>query len=236
MSADADDPFIWLEDPDSPKALDWVRGQNARSAAVLEADPRYEPLHHAALKIVDATDRIPMPGFRAGAIYNLWQDSAHVQGLWRRTSLESYQTQSPAWETVIDLDALSKAEGKTWVWHGANCLKPDERRCIVQLSDGGEDAEVLREFDLGSKTFVDGGFNLGRGKQDVAWLDADTLLLGRDWGPGTMTESGYPFVVKALKRGQAPDQAVEVFRGEPTTSRPRPTASMTRSRAAATPC
>ena len=214
MTADADDPFIWLEDADSPKALDWVKQKNDRSAAVLETDPRYAQLHAAALKIVDATDRIPMPSFRSGQVYNLWQDKDHVQGLWRRTSLRSYESADPQWETVLDLDALSKADGKTWVWHGATCLKPEERRCIIQLSDGGEDAVVLREFDLVTKSFVDGGFDLSRGKQDVAWLDADTLLLSRDWGPGTLTESSYPFIVKTLKRGQAPDQAAQVFSGQ----------------------
>ncbi|MEI9964204.1 MAG: prolyl oligopeptidase family serine peptidase [Caulobacteraceae bacterium] len=215
LTQSADDPFIWLEDAEGPRALDWVRAENARSLAVLENDPRYPVLHAQALRIVDATDRIPTPGFRAGAIYNLWQDAEHPQGLWRRTSLDNYRTAAPAWETVLDLDALSKAEGKTWVWRGAVCRKPDERRCILALSDGGEDAGVLREFDLPSKQFVDGGFSLPRGKQNFAWLDDDTLVLDREWGPGTMTESGYPFVVKTLKRGQSPDQAREIFRGKP---------------------
>ena len=209
----SDDPFIWLEEPDSPRALDWVKQENDRSLGVLEKDPRYETLHQAALKIVDATDRIPTPAFRAGAVYNFWQDPAHVQGLWRRTSLDNYKTAAPAWDTVLDLDALSKAEGKTWVWKGATCLKPDEKRCMLALSDGGEDAVVAREFDLPSGRFVDGGFHLPRGKQDVAWLDADTLILAREWGPGTMTESGYAYVIKTLKRGQTPDHAQEVFRG-----------------------
>ncbi len=214
-AAEPQDPFIWLEDAESPKALDWARAENARSLGILEKDPRYQGLHQQALKIVDASDRIPMPAFRAGAIYNLWQDKDHVQGLWRRTSLASYQTPDPAWETVLDLDALSKAEGKTWVWKGATCLKPDERLCIIALSDGGEDAIEAREFDLPSKSFVKGGFDLPKGKQDIDWLDPDTLIVARDWGPGTMTESGYAFVVKALKRGQALDQAQELFRGKP---------------------
>ena len=212
-AADASDPFIWLEDADSPRALEWAKAENTRSLGLLEADPRYASLHQEALKIVDATDRIPMPGFRAGAIYNFWQDPAHAQGLWRRTTLESYRTADPAWQTVLDLDALSKAEGKTWVWKGAACRMPEQRQCLVQLSNGGEDAVEVREFDLPSASFVQGGFSLPRGKQDVAWRDPETLILGRDWGPGTMTESGYPFVVKLLKRGQPLDQAQEVFRG-----------------------
>ena len=215
VTSTEDDPFIWLEELESPRALDWVRGENARSLAVLEKDPRYEPLHQAALKIVDASDRIPTPAFRSGQVYNMWQDAEHVQGLWRRTSLGSYAKAVPAWETVLDLDQLGKAEGKTWVWKGSHCLKPDERLCVVELSDGGEDAVELREFDLKTKAFVAGGFHLPRGKQNVTWLDGGTLLLAREWGPGTLTQSGYPFVVRTLARGQAPEAAHEVFRGKP---------------------
>ena len=211
-SADAD-PFIWLEDADSPRALDWAKAENDRTLGLLEKDPRYEPLHQAALKIVDASDRIPFPGFRAGQIYNFWQDPAHVQGLWRRTSLESYRTAEPRWETVLDIDALSKAEGKTWVWKGASCLEPEERLCLITLSNGGEDAVEVREFDLQSAKFVQGGFLLPHSKQDIAWRDADSLVVARDWGPGTMTESSYPFVVKLVKRGQPLSEAQEVFRG-----------------------
>ncbi|HEY5409727.1 MAG TPA: prolyl oligopeptidase family serine peptidase [Caulobacteraceae bacterium] len=213
-AADAD-PFIWLEDANSPRALAWAKAENDRSLGLLQADPRYAVLHQEALKIVDATDRIPMPGFRGGRIYNVWQDPEHAQGLWRRTSLESYQTAAPAWETVLDIDALSKAEGKTWVWKGANCLPPDQRMCLVTLSNGGEDADEVREFDLDKARFVSSGFLLPRSKQDVAWQDADTLVVARDWGPGTMTESGYPFVVKLVKRGQPLEAAQEVFRGKP---------------------
>ena len=214
-ATDAADPFIWLEEADSPRALEWAKAENQRSLGLLEADPRYATLHQEALKIVDATDRIPMPGFRAGAVYNFWQDQSHAQGLWRRTTLQGYQTPDPKWETVLDLDALSKAEGKTWVWKGAGCLQPEQRLCLVSLSNGGEDAVEAREFELASARFVQGGFFLPRGKQDVAWLDKDTLAVGREWGPGTMTESGYPFVVKLLKRSQPLEAAQEVFRGMP---------------------
>ena len=212
-AADAADPFLWLEDPDSPRALAWAKAENDRSLGLLEADPRYAGLHEQALKIAQATDRIPVPGFRAGLIYNFWQDPTHVQGLWRRTSLDSYQTADPAWETVLDLDALSKAEGKTWVWKGANCLEPDQAHCLVSLSNGGEDAVEAREFDLPAARFAPEGFHLPHSKQDVAWVDADTLAVARDWGPGTMTESGYAFVVKLVRRGQPLDAAREVFRG-----------------------
>jgi prolyl oligopeptidase len=210
-----EDPFIWLEQVESPRSLQWVEAENARTAQVLETDPRYEALHQAALKIVDAEDRIPTPAFRAGRVYNLWQDGAHVQGLWRRASLDSYRTPDPAWETVLDLDALSKADGRTWVWKGAECLKPDERLCLVSLSDGGEDAVEAREFDLAAKAFVAGGFVLPRSKQDAVWRDQDTLVVARDWGPGTMTASGYAFVVKLVRRGQPLAEARELLRGRP---------------------
>ncbi len=214
-TADAADPYIWLEDVHGEKPMAWVEAENARSLAVLKGDPRYASFHADALKIVNATDRIPMPEQVGQAVFNFWQDPTHVRGIWRRTSPESYATAAPQWETVIDLDQLAAAEQKNWVWHGANCPPPDYRRCLVSLSDGGEDADTQREFDLKTRSFVDGGFTLPRGKQSVDWLDADTLLVARDWGPGTMTASSYPFVVKTLKRGRSLDQATEVFRGKP---------------------
>ena len=210
------DPYLWLEDVHGQRAMAWVEKENARSLAVLKADPHYEPFHQAALTIVNATDRIPGPELIGSTVYNFWQDPTNVRGLWRRATPESYATATPAWETVLDLDQLSTAEKANWVWGGANCPPPTYRRCLVRLSDGGEDAQTVREFDLQTRSFVAGGFVLPRGKQSVDWLDDDTLILSRDWGPGTMTPSSYPFVVKILKRGQSLDQATEVFRGKPT--------------------
>ena len=211
----ADDPYLWLEDIRGQKAMAWVEKENARSLAVLKADPRYEGFHRDALKIVNAVDRIPDPALVGTTIYNFWQDPTNVRGVWRRTTPASYAEAAPAWETVIDLDRLSTDEKANWIWGGANCPPPHYRRCLVYLSDGGEDANTVREFDLTTKSFVDGGFNLPRSKQDVTWLDDNTLILARDWGPGTMTPSSYAFIVKTLKRGQSLDQATEVFRGEP---------------------
>jgi len=211
----AQDPLLWLEDVEGDKALAWVRAQNTRSLAELEADRRYPGLKAEALAIVNATDRIPMPGLRGGEVYNFWQDAKNVRGVWRRTSLASYRTAAPAWETLLDIDALAGAEKANWVYKGAQCRWPDYGRCLISLSDGGKDAVTVREFDIAAKAFAKDGFNLPEGKQDVAWLDADTVLLAREWGPGTMTESGYPYIVKRLKRGQPLDAAVEVFRGAP---------------------
>jgi prolyl oligopeptidase len=210
-----DDPYLWLEDIHGARAMAWVEAENARSLAILKSDPRYEVFHQQALKIVNAADRIPAPSLIGTTVYNFWQDPTNVRGLWRRTTAESYAQKEPAWETVIDVDKLAAAEKANWVFEGANCPPPIYRRCLVNLSDGGEDARTVREFDLGTKSFVDGGFSLSRSKQTVDWLDDDTLIVSRDWGPGTMTASSYPFVVKVLKRGQTLDQATEVFRGKP---------------------
>ena len=208
----ADDPYTWLE-TDSDRAMAWVRNENQRTLGALQADPRYQTMVDHALTILQARDRIPGVQFRPDGLYNFWQDADHVQGLLRRTTLASYRTDDPQWETVLDVDALSRAEHVNWVYHGMQCLPPEMRRCLVSLSNGGRDADVVREFDTVEKRFVDGGFNLPESKQDVTWVDADTILVARDWGPGTMTDSSYPFVIKRLRRGQSIDQAEEVFRG-----------------------
>jgi len=208
-----DDPFLWLEDVEGDKALDWVRVQNARSLAELEADPRYQGLYDTALQIITAEDRIPYVSFRADKLSNFWQDQTHVRGLWRQTVMGSYRSAAPDWQTILDIDALAAIEGKNWVYQGAVHFPPEYRHSLVGLSDGGKDASEWREFDAETRTFVEGGFALPEGKQSASWLDADTLLVARDWGPGTMTASGYPFVVKRLRRGLPFDQAEEIFCG-----------------------
>jgi prolyl oligopeptidase len=196
-------------------ALAWVGEQNARTLAGLEEDPRYQAMYRAALAVVTAPDRIPYPGFRGDRLANFWQDDVHVRGLWRETTLESFAEPEPRWKTLLDIDALSAAEGRNWVYHGGVGLPPDYRRCLVSLSDGGKDAAELREFDTEAARFVESGFFLPEGKQSAAWLDADTLIVGRDWGPGTMTASGYPFVLKQWRRGTPLGAAEEMFRGTP---------------------
>lgn len=213
LAAEPADPYIWLEEFSSPKAMDWVNAHNATTTKALEADPRYTPLYDAALAIAGAKDRIPQPSFRHGEVFNFWQDQEHLRGLLRKTTMAEYKKADPKWTTVLDVDALNKAEGKSWVYHGLQCLQPDEAHCLVALSDGGEDASVVREFDLNTNTFVEGGFTLPRGKHRYAWEDVDTLLIATDWTPADLTTSGYPFIVKRLKRGQALTAAVEVYRG-----------------------
>ena len=216
-TTDATDPYIWLEEVEGERAIEWVRAHNEHSLGVLQGDPRYAALHEQALAIVQARDRIPAPSFnRDGTIGNFWQDAEHVRGVWRRTTLDSYRTATPVWETVLDIDALAAAEGKNWVYKGTTCLPPDERLCLISLSDGGKDAVVLREYDTAARAFVAGGFELAESKGDATWIDADTLLIARDFGPGTMTTSGYPMIVKRLKRGQTLEQAETLFTGQPS--------------------
>ena len=221
-AAPSEDPFIWLEQVSSPRAMAWVNAENARTVAVLERDPRYAALHSEAVQLAEARDRIPYPSIIGGQVYNFWQDAEHVHGVWRRTTLASYRTASPAWTTVLDLDALSKAEKANWFWKGSSCLEPAEQRCMVRLSDGGEDAVTVREFDLPSASFVKGGFTLPHGKQDIAWESADTLLVSREWNAGELTKSGYPFIIKRLARGQPLSAATEVFRGSASDVRAEP--------------
>ena len=216
MAQQADnDPYLWLEPFASPRISEWIATHNDKTSAELEADPRYQQYYNQALAIAEAKDRNPTGSFIGGKIYNFWQDADHVRGIWRRTSAESYATATPDWETVLDLDALAVSEKANWVWKGADCARPAERRCLIGLSDAGEDAETLREYDLGTKRFVDGGFVLAKGKQRVAWEDEDTLLVSREWQPGDLGRTGYPYIVKRVKRGQPLSAAVELFRGKP---------------------
>ena len=212
-AAPADDPFVWLEDWTGARAMQWVEAENKATVATLQGDPRYAGYYRQALAIASAKDRIAMPMLIHGRIYNFWRDADHPQGVWRYTSEGDYTSAAPNWTTVLDLDALSRAEGKKWVWKGATILDPEERIALLALSDGGEDAVRLREFDLVDGRFVPGGFDIPNAKQDAAWLDKDRLLLSRDWGADSLTKSGYPFVIKTLKRGQKLEDAQELFRG-----------------------
>jgi len=207
------DPYVWLEDVNGARSMEWVKAENAKTLGVLEKDPRFAGLAADALTINQAKDRIAYPQFIGNDVYNFWQDATHVRGIWRKTTTASYATTSPVWTTVLDLDALAKSEHANWVWQGAQCRWPSETRCLIDLSDGGEDASTTREFDLTVQQFVRGGFVLPHGKQNSAWESADSLLVSREWTPGEMTASGYAYVVKRLKRGQALSDAVEVFRG-----------------------
>jgi len=215
-AAAQDDPYLWLEEIESPEVLEWVRAENARSLAVLESDPRFEPMRREALEILTSDARIPLGEIHHGAIYSFWQDQTHVRGVWRRADVGRFLSGAPEWETLLDYDALAEREGRNWVAGSVVCLEPEYRRCMVEVSDGGKDAGVWREFDVAAKSFVDGGFHLPEAKTGVAWIDGDALLVGTDLGDGSLTDSGYARTLVRLERGEPLDAASPVFAGERT--------------------
>ena len=219
------DPFLWLEEVEGEEALSWVTAQNERSLAELTADPEFEARQAAVVDIVTSDERIAYGSIRSGHVYNFWQDKTNVRGLWRRATVASYKTESPEWETVLDFDRLAAEEDANWVYKGSNCFAPyetEDYRCMISLSDGGKDAVIMREFDLTTKSFVEGGFITHEAKQGVSWVDKDTLLIGTDWGEGSLTESGYPNVIKRWTRGTPLESAEQVFRGDVTDVASRP--------------
>ena len=210
-----DDPYLWLEDVTGDEALAWARERNAEAFAELTTNPRYEALKAEILEALDADDRIPYVQRRGDHLYNFWRDAEHPKGLWRRTTLDAYRAAEPEWEILLDVDALAAEEDENWVWQSVSVLRPGFRRGLVSLSRGGADASVVREFDLESKTFVDGGYELPEAKTSVDWIDLDTVFVGTDFGPGSMTTSGYPRVAKRWERGAQLADAPTVYEGKP---------------------
>lgn len=211
---EAADPRAYLNEIDGDKAMVWVKAHNQSTVDKLSKDPRYGEYQADILTMLHATDRIVIPGFaHGGMIDNFWQDGVHVQGLWRRTNWEAYRSGSPPWHVILDVDALSKLENKTWVLRSQNCMPPVGNFCLLSLSDGGKDADVVREFDVANGEFVKEGFVLPEGKQSATWVDENTIYVTREWTPDEVTTSGYGYVTKVLKRGQSLDRAVEIFRG-----------------------
>ncbi len=209
------DPYLWLEDVHGAKPLEWVKAQNARSAGILKADPSYHKDYEAILKVMDATDRIPYGDLEHQYVFNFWQDAEHPKGIWRRTTIADYAHSAPSWDILLDLDQLAKDEHENWVWKGAECT-PALQRCLLHLSRGGGDAVVVRELDLAARAFVKDGFQLAEAKSAVTYLDEDTVLFGTDFGPGSMTASGYPRIVKLWKRGAPQSQARTIYEGRPS--------------------
>jgi prolyl oligopeptidase len=210
-----DDPYRWLEDVTGEEALSWVRERDAETMAELASGARFEALRAEIREVLDSTDRIPYITRRGEYRYNFWRDREHPRGLWRRTTLAEYRKESPGWEILLDIDALARDEGENWVYHGAQCLRPDYRRALISLSRGGADASVVREFDIERREFVTDGFMLPEAKSTVDWIDADHLYVATDFGPGTMTTSGYPRTVRQWRRGTPLSEAQLLFEGKP---------------------
>ena len=209
-----EDPFLWLEDIDADAALDWVRGRNDITVAEF-GGTAFEQMRSEALEVLDTETRIPYVRRRGEQLYNFWRSAANPRGLWRRTTLDSYRSAAPAWDVIIDLDELARTDGENWVWAGADVIEPDHALALISLSRGGSDAAVVREFDMATGSFVSGGFELPEAKSRITWEDHDTVLVGTDFGPDTLTSSGYPRLVKRWRRGQPLADAVTLFTASP---------------------
>jgi prolyl oligopeptidase len=208
------DPYLWLEDVTGQKALDWVRERNAIASRELQAEPGFAAMQDRLLSIFESNERIPYVRKQGKYYYNFWRDAKHVRGVWRRTSLEEYRKSAPAWEMVLDLDALATVEKENWVWAGADCLHPTYDRCLLLLSRGGGDANVIREFDVEKKEFVADGFKLPEAKSEMTWRSRNEVYVATDFGPGSLTNSGYPRIIKRWQRGTPLSAAKTIFEGK----------------------
>ena len=208
------DTYTWLEDVEGEQALAWVEEQNAASLGYLESLPVFGPLRERNLEIYNSDERIAAPAMRGKHVYNFWRDEGNLRGRWRRMLLDDYVDGSEEWDLVLDIDLLAEGEDEDWVWKGAQCLRPEYRRCLLNLSRGGADAVVIREFDVETKTFVMDGFSLPEAKHRVSWIDHDAVWVGSDFGDGSLTDSGYPRTARLWKRGEPIEEATELFAGE----------------------
>ena len=213
---DYDDPYLWLEEIEGEKALEWVEERNQLTNELLSAHPLFDPLRERILEILNSDDRIPFPSIIGEHLYNFWQDNENPRGIWRRTTWNSYLTGTPDWETVLSIDSLAEEEGVNWSYGGAIFLPTDYSRALIRLSRGGADAVEIREFDLENETFIEDGFFLPEAKQSVDWLDENTLLIATDFGEGTLTTSGYARIAKLWTRGTDLSEAKTLFEGEKT--------------------
>lgn len=213
------DPYLWLEDVTGEEALDWVRARNEPTKAQFcggESEDEFERMRTEALEVLDTDARIPYVRRRGDYLYDFWRDANNPRGLWRRTTLESYRTDAPEWDVLIDVDELGRTDNKKWVWAGADVIEPEFTRALIRLSPGGSDAVIVREFDMVTREFVADGFELPEAKSQVGWDDPDTILVGTDFGPDSMTESGYPRIVKRWRRGTPLSDAEMIFQGAHT--------------------
>ena len=212
-AAASDDPYLWLEEVSSRPALDWVGRQTAAATDELGALPGFDDLRTSLREVYDSKERIAHVRKHGAYFYNFWKDAAHPRGILRRTTLAQYRRAQPAWETIVDLDQLALVEKENWQWSDMDCLEPAARICLMKLTRGGGDTHVVREFDMTGRRFVPAGFVLAEAKSNVSWLDQDRLLVATDFGPGTLTDSGYPRIVKEWRRGTPLSQARTVYEG-----------------------
>jgi prolyl oligopeptidase len=209
-----DDPFLWLEEVEGERALEWVETRSQETLAELSGHPLFDPVRERILEILNSDDRIPFPSMLGDWVYNFWQDAEHPRGIWRRAAVDRYLAGEPDWQTVLDIDALAEAEDVNWSFGGATCLRPDYERCLVRLSRGGADAVEVREFDVEARAFIEDGFFLPEAKLSIAWIDEDRLLVATDFGEGSLTTSGYARIAKLWERGTPLDEARTLFEGE----------------------
>lgn len=197
-----DDPFIWLEDVDAEKSMNWVFEQNKNTADEYKAKPIYQELYDQALSTLNNKSRIPSVSQRGEWVYNYWKDDKNPRGIYRRAKLKDFnRNDNPKWQTVLDMDQYNTNNEGNWVFKGMNCLAPQYRRCLVSISPGGGDAVMMKEFDMKSKKFIKNGFSLPKSKMAVNWRDKDNLFVATDFGSGTLTDSGYPRIMKLWRRG-----------------------------------
>jgi prolyl oligopeptidase len=206
LAAPDDDPHLWLEEIEGARALAWVDTQN-RATLEKFGNATFAGDRDTLTALLDRPDHIPFVARRGGRLYNFWRDARNPRGVWRRTTLESFRTQQPEWEIILDIDLLAAEEKEDWVWHGASVLPGTHDLAILSLSRGGSDAAVLREFNLASRSFVSGGFYLSEAKSGTDWLDGDTLLLASAYGDGMATKSGYARTVRLWRRGSDVERA-----------------------------
>lgn len=211
MNSANDDPYLWLEEIQGETALEWVKERNRRTSDRYERTELFQDIYESSLAILNSEEKLVYPSMLGDYAYNFWRDAFHERGLLRRCLLENFLRGEPDWEMVLDLDALAAEEGENWVYKGHQALPPDYDRTLLWLSRGGSDAVVAREFDLVNLRFVEDGFQVPEAKSDLSWKDRDTLYIGTDFGPGSMTVSGYPRVLKVWKRGLPLSQAEPLF-------------------------
>jgi prolyl oligopeptidase len=214
MAEEVTDRYLWLEDVLGDEPLNWVRTRNDPTVAQF-AGEEFDRMRDQALEVLDTDARIPYVRRRGDYLYNFWRDADNPRGLWRRTTLDSYRSDSPDWDVLIDVDTLARDDDENWVWAGAVVIYPERTRALVGLSRGGSDAAILREFDMTTREFIADGFALPEAKSGYTWADPDTLLVGTDFGEGSLTESGYPRIIKRWHRGQPLEDAQTVFEGAP---------------------